>query len=214
MFPFVFSGGLPCLFIGGIAVAASLFVFILGATFVGTHILPVLKILSQGAALICLLVCLPLSFSKKHQVRAGRWLVQLSWIFGITAWFMGIVASYQIWGTMAVVFGLLLMGVGVIPVGALAALWTGQTALFGQILLWSTVTLLVRTTGNRILLKHQADQTRNAFFNSFYFFRPGSQGYSFRQSSKEKTIIDEDTIDAEYEVVEPSKKEIDHTDPS
>ena len=105
-------------------------------------------------------------------------------------------------------------GCGVIPVGALAALWTGQTALFGQILLWSTVTLLVRTTGNRILLKHQADQTRNAFFNSFYFFRPGSQGYSFRQSPKEETIIDEDTIDAEYEVVEPSKKEIDHTDPS
>jgi len=216
MFPFVFSGSLPCLFVGVIFLVASLFIFILGATFVGTHILPVLKILSQGAAFICLLVCLPLSFSKKYQIYAGRWLVQLSWIFGITVWFMGIVASYQIWGTMAVIFGLLLMGVGVVPIGALAALWAGETILFGQVLLWSTMALLARTVGDRILSKYQTNRARKTLFNSFHFFRSGNnRTYSFfRQPPKEDTPIDKDIIDAEYEIVEPFKKEIDYSDPS
>ena len=206
MFPISFSGGFSCLLIGILLLAAIFFVFITGATFVGTHLLPVFKILSLIGAAMAVLVYLPLSFSPKYRFRAGRWLTELSWIFSLTAWFTGVVAAHEAWGMTAVVIGVLLAGVGVIPVGMLAALWTGHTTLFGEILLWTTVAFLVHSAGNRLLLEYQAEQTRNAFSRMFYF-RPGSQESSFFRTKK-RASVDEEIIDAEYEIIEPAKKEI------
>ena len=205
MFPFSFSGGFSCFFIGMIMLAATVFIFITGATFVGTHLLPVFKILSAIGALFSIVVCLPMSFRPTYRFHAGRWLTQLSWVFGLTAWFMSVVAAYEVWGMTAVLLGALLAGVGVIPVGMLAALWTGQTAVFGQILLWTATAFLARSASNRILA-HQAEQTRNTFFRTFYV-RPEQSSTSFFRTKKTVSAED-DIIDAEYEIIEPPKKEI------
>ena len=63
-------------------------------------------------------------------------IIIISFIFGVTAWFWGLAITYVNWGILAVIIGLFILGIGVVPMGLLICVINGA---------WSTFLLLLGT---------------------------------------------------------------------
>ncbi len=74
---------------------------------------------------ICLafaiLILLPLACFQGSRNAAGKGLMAASYVFGVTTWFLGAAVTFTTWGWTGLIIGLVLGGVGVVPVGILAA---------------------------------------------------------------------------------------------
>lgn len=70
---------------------------------------------------IVVVILLPLAIFKATRGIAGTGIFFSSYVFGITTWFLGAAVTFATWGWSAVIIGLLLGGVGVVPIGILAA---------------------------------------------------------------------------------------------
>lgn len=70
---------------------------------------------------IVVLILLPLSAFKATRGFAGICIFFSSYLFGITTWFLGATVTFATWGWLGLIIGLLLAGVGVVPIGILAA---------------------------------------------------------------------------------------------
>jgi len=81
--------------------------------------------ISQIFFVIDIIIFLPMSFIKKTKKFAGKGLVFSSFIFGITVWLLGAIITFSYWGIVALIIGLVLMGVGVIPMGMVACFING-----------------------------------------------------------------------------------------
>lgn len=91
-----------------------------------------------------LVVLLPLSAIKKARGFTSMTIFVISYIFGISAWMSGLLVTLSTWGVVAVIIGLCFAGVGVVPIGMLAALFHGQWEQ-----LFDLIILIVLTFGCR-----------------------------------------------------------------
>lgn len=73
-----------------------------------------------GVAVV-VLVLLPLAIFRASRSAAGTGMFYSSYLFGLTTWFLGAAVTFITWGWMGLIIGLLLAGVGVVPIGILAA---------------------------------------------------------------------------------------------
>ena len=69
-----------------------------------------------------------------------------SYVYGLSAWIYGLAVTLALWGWVAVIIGLFLGGVGVVPIGMLAAIFNGHWDIFLTLLL-----TIVLTYGTRII---------------------------------------------------------------
>lgn len=93
------------------------------------------------------LVLLPLAIFPATRIWAGVGLIWSSYAFGATAWFMGLLTTWILWGGVAVVVGLFILGVGVVPIGLLALLVNGEWGAFGLLLGAIVLTFATRAGG-------------------------------------------------------------------
>ena len=100
--------------------------FFLGAEWCSTHLLPLFIFGCEIATAILFLILLPLSLIRKARGFAAVAILLISYVFGITVWMEGLLITLSTWGVGAVIFGLLFAGVGVVPIGMLAALFHGM----------------------------------------------------------------------------------------
>ena len=99
-----------------------------GTDFVEYGLIPGLQQITQIALLVSIL-CLPLAFFRPAK-SVARWAYLLSWlVFGVTAWVLGFLVTLQAWGTIGVIIGLALAGVGVVLTGILAAAIHGDWSM-------------------------------------------------------------------------------------
>jgi len=117
-----------------------------GSLIIGGMLLPWLISSSWIVFFLNLFVFLPLSLIKKTGEFGFSAMFLSSYVFGLTLWFAGLLLTYDIWGFFGVIVGLFLGGVGVVPVGMLATLLTGE---FGALLF--LIALVVLTFGLRVL---------------------------------------------------------------
>lgn len=117
-----------------------------GAVWVGEHVMQWLINLTWIAFGINLFILLPLSFFRKTGMFGGIGMFISSYVFGLTLWFMGLLLTYFTWGFFGIFIGLILGGVGVVPVAMLAMLLNGE--LF---VLFVLVLLLILTFGLKAL---------------------------------------------------------------
>lgn len=117
-----------------------------GAVWVGEHVMDWLITISWIVLATDAFILLPLSMSNKYGMYGGIGIYFSSNIFGLTLWFLGLLLTYYTWGFFAVIIGLFLGGVGVIPVGMLAVLVNGEFAAFFGLLLLTALTI-----GSKIL---------------------------------------------------------------
>ncbi len=82
-----------------------------------TFLLPI----SWIALAIVLFVLLPLAAWRKTRGMAGTGLFITSYIFGATTWFLGAAVTFGSFGWLGLIIGLLVLGVGVVPLGIIGA---------------------------------------------------------------------------------------------
>ena len=119
--------------LGGVVLLFAL--FIEGGVWLGEKIHPWL-VTATGVALgIVTLVFLPLLPFRKTRAFAGVGLNFASVMFGFTLWVWGLLLTYRLWGAIGVVIGLVILGVGVIPIAMLATLFKGMWLTLGELVL-------------------------------------------------------------------------------
>jgi len=129
--------------------------FLVGALWVGEKILPWLGLLSMLALTICIFILLPLSMFKATRAAAGSLFLWMSLIFGLTGWFLGLLLTYSIWGILAVVIGLFMLGIGVVPIAMLATLLNGMWPELGLLVLAVILTFGCRIFSAFLIESHE-----------------------------------------------------------
>jgi len=105
-------GGLALGLIIMVAVVTIPALFIVGGIVVGKRILPWLVLLCIFALGVNVVVLLPLALIRRTRPWAGLGFFISSFVFGLTGWFMGLLLTWILWGGLAVVIGLFIMGIG------------------------------------------------------------------------------------------------------
>lgn len=101
-----------------------LVLFILGAGAVSGWVLPILLELVAPLAVISFLVLIPVGYFYKPWSRgSGRWLYIGSFVYGVCAWMLAFIVTLEYWGVLGVIVGFVLLGIGMVPVGLLAAVF-------------------------------------------------------------------------------------------
>lgn len=121
--------------------------FIVGGVVVGEKILPWLMLLSILVLGFDIIILVPLALIPPTRPWAGLGFFISSYVFGLTGWFMGLLLTWMLWGGIAVVIGLFIMGIGVVPIGMLATLFNGMWAELGLLFLAVILTFGLRILG-------------------------------------------------------------------
>jgi len=130
-----------------LAILALPVLFIVGGVVIGEKILPWLMLLSILTLGFNIVILLPLALIPPTRPWAGLGFFISSYVFGLTGWFMGLLLTWILWGGMAVIVGLFIMGIGVVPIGMLATLFNGMWAELGLLVLAVVLTFGLRILG-------------------------------------------------------------------
>lgn len=128
----------------GIIIALVLF-FTVGAQ-VGAAILPFVSWLTGVLFAINIIALLVAIFRKARGV-AGIIIFVSSYVYGLQTWITGLLVTLSLWGWIAVIIGLFMGGVGVVPIGMLAAIFHGEWGIFFILLLNVLLTYGSRAIG-------------------------------------------------------------------
>ncbi len=139
------TGG--CLFgaIGMLVLFAIPAVLLFGAAWLSEHFLPWFFLASLLALAFELVIVLPLSIFRPCRGFSCLASMIVSYVFGVTLWLWALLLTIALWGWVAVIVGLLLFGVGIVPIAFFAALFNGMWSVVLQI-----VVLFVLTMGTRM----------------------------------------------------------------
>jgi hypothetical protein len=74
----------------------------------------------------CIVILTPLSFFRKTRKIAAFGFTACSYIFGFCTWVLGLLTAYFYWSIMGIIIGFFFAGVGVVPIGILAALFNAD----------------------------------------------------------------------------------------
>lgn len=116
------KAGLFVFYVAVLVVAALVLWF--GATTAGKlspYISAVILLVFAAQILLAMLSCHP-----RMRLVCGSWILSTSVVFGVFLWLRGLLVAYALWGIMAVVIGIFMAGVGVVPVAMLACLFKGE----------------------------------------------------------------------------------------
>jgi len=114
--------------------------------------------------LVDLIIVLPISLFRKARMITGSIILYSSWVFGFQLWLTGLMLTLQIWGLGIAIFGLLFLGVGVVPIAMIATLFNGRWPELLQLTL-----SLILVFGSRLLgfyiasksIKHEATYSQS-----------------------------------------------------
>ena len=92
---------------------------------------------------VVFLILLPLSFFRPLKPYCLIGILYSSYFFGLVTWVFGFIATYYTWGACAIIIGILCGVIGVIPIGVVAGLlsgdWPGFIIIFiGAAVSWSS----------------------------------------------------------------------------
>ena len=135
--------------LGIVIFGAILFVavfLIRGGANIADKIYPFVHYIGSIVLIIDIVILLPLSFIKKTREVAAIGFLISSYIFGLGMWLYSFIITYSLWGGLAVFIGVIMMGVGVMPIALIASLFNGLWIfvlglLFGLFLVYGSRSL-------------------------------------------------------------------------
>ncbi|OIR18979.1 hypothetical protein GALL_13230 [mine drainage metagenome] len=174
-------GTLGAYFAVMIAVALVGLLILKGSVWLSQYLTPWLFKISWCGLVVVLLGLLPLVASKETRGAGGLGIFFASYLFGATLWFWSMLITYTFWGWPALIIGLVIMGVGVLPIALLATAIKGEWGLFGQLLLIFVVTIGTRGGGTWAVHKHEEapgdlDMPKKLVVTSWLLFSTGFLG--------------------------------------
>jgi hypothetical protein len=103
--------------------------------------------------IIDLIIVIPISFFRKAKRFSGITIFYSSYVFGLQLWLSGLMLTLQIWGIWAAIIGILLLGVGVVPIAMVATIFNGMWSEFIQLLSSIIIVFGSRILGNYLVEK-------------------------------------------------------------
>jgi hypothetical protein len=153
------SLGAGLLGIAGFAVMLLLGVFfIYGATWFSLWAIPYMTFATDIAVAVCIFILLPLALFRRTRPASAYGFMLCSFVFGICLWMYGLLITMSIWGPVAVIVGLMLGGIGVVPIGMLACVFHGEWLSLTVLLVGTVLTYLARYLSLRIATRADADE--------------------------------------------------------
>jgi len=122
------------------------------ADFCGKAYTLLLPISWIGAAII-VLVLLPMALFRATRPAAGTGMYFASYLFGFTTWFLGAAVTIVSWGWVGFIVGLIIAGVGVVPIGILAAFISLKLPALGFSLIVMVVIVFATRIGGTALMQ-------------------------------------------------------------
>lgn len=97
---------------------------------------PLLSFIFGVVFWVFVLILLPLAFFRKTRSFSSTSIYVASFIFGAHLWISSFLITYAAWGLIAVIIGVFIVGIGVIPIAMLASLLHGEWSTLGQLILF------------------------------------------------------------------------------
>lgn len=121
--------------------------FIRGGAWLSDKLYPWLVGSSALALGFSILALLPLAAFRETRGYSGVGFFVVSYILGVTLWVWSFLTTYVLWGGFALLVGLFMGGVGVLPIALLASAFKGMWSHFGQLILVTVATFATRGFG-------------------------------------------------------------------
>ena len=150
----MYAVGVIVMIIGLLAVG----VFLGGMVWVSGKVLPWLETASRIAFDVCVFVLLPLCIFRKTRPWAGVAFVYASLLFGAMLFAYSCLFVFSVWGFVGLIIGLIIAGVGVVPVALLAALLHAQWAVLLDLVFGIVLTFGTRWLGARLTEVQSKDE--------------------------------------------------------
>jgi len=153
--------------LGGLLVMAALFclgmIFIVGATAVSEWVAPWFPVVFWTSLLVAFFILGPLSLIPPTRFIAAIGFVIASFVFGAMMWCCGLGVTYEAWGMGGVIIGLVIAGVGIVPVGMLAVLLHGEWQALIVFVILIVLTFGLRGLGFWLAKKVDQRAARSSF---------------------------------------------------
>lgn len=157
--------------LGGLLLGITIFVvgiflvvfLIKGGVWLSLKTLPWLSTIMWFVFIFDIFFLLPLSMLKKRKGFSSIGFVISSYVYGITLWLWGLLLTYVLWGGVAVVIGLFIAGIGVVPMAMIATALKTQWSVTGQLILPT-----IFTYGSRIYGFHLAEKADEIAYEAAY----------------------------------------------
>jgi hypothetical protein len=107
--------------------------FIEGTATVAGKVLPFLSSITNIGTVFCVVFLLPLSLFRVTRIVSIWGFFIASYLFGLCVWMYGFLVTYDLWGGGGVFIGLVLGGVGIVPLGIIAAALKGLWFIVGDL---------------------------------------------------------------------------------
>lgn len=154
-----FSGCLVVvLVLAGIVMLALM--FLQGGVWLGEKAMPILEWAARITCGVVVVALLPMAAFRQTQRHAAVGLMYAASIFGATLWVWSLLLTYNLWGGGAVLLGVCLFGVGVVPMAMVATLFEKLWPTFTQLLLLALLTYRTRHFGKQLALKLQREEAK------------------------------------------------------
>lgn len=88
----------------------------------------------------------PALFQKRYRRTAGKIMYLSSYVFGVECWVASLGVCYALGGWTLILIGILLLGVGTVPLAILSALFTAHWVIMGK-----TIAILILAVWSREL---------------------------------------------------------------
>jgi hypothetical protein len=142
------------------AMALLVLTFVKGSVWIGQKLYPGLSFISETALVCVVVLFVPLAAFKRTRAFAGLGIFAASYVFGLMLWVWSLILTYKLWGIFAVILGLFLAGIGIVPVALLAVLFNGQWGTLSELILLMIFVPMSRSFG--LYLAAKAAQYRNS----------------------------------------------------
>ena len=133
------------------------YLLIEGTATVAERLLPILISVTNIGTVLCVVILLPLSFFRATRIIPFWGFLIASYLFGLCVWMLGFLVTYDLWGGTGVFIGLILGGVGIVPLGIIAAALKGLWFLVANIVYGMALTYGTRAFA--FYLAAKIDQT-------------------------------------------------------
>lgn len=160
------------LFTGALGIGLFLAIIIISAIFlifglkIASAVYPILETIAAIFIIISLFIFIPLAFFKKTRMISIYGFIISAFIFAINVWIFSLLTTYFYWGIFGVVLGIMLGGIGEIPIAVIASLLHGDWASIFNII--STVVLFLIAQGLAAYLGSKVEKEANLKENSEY----------------------------------------------
>lgn len=109
------------------------------------------------------LLAIAVSVFRRARGLAGSTLYFCTWVWGAQVWMMSVISVVHAWGVFWMLVGVVLGGLGVVPMAFLCFLFRGEWLKLGHLLVWISVIVAARALA---LTMQQSRQRQNSELES------------------------------------------------